>query len=133
MAAWRRSALSECCLLVKVFRITILCINLMKSVSNVRIDLYHAIFITKSFIVTITMMISIINNITWCQYSKIRYWVGILYNLRFQRYFGAKKFCYVNFLFMRGKSLYLLNRKNLNAILEPNYGPLVTTLYIKGL
>ena len=53
-------------------------------------------------------------------------------NLRFQRYFGAKKFCYVNFLFMRGKSLYLLNRKNLNAILEPNYGPLVTTLYIKG-
>ena len=36
----------------------------MKSVSNVRIDLHHAIFITKSLIVTITMMISIINNIT---------------------------------------------------------------------
>ena len=53
-------------------------------------------------------------------------------NLWFERHFVSQKFhYYVTFLFMRGENLYLLNRKNLNAILSHNSRTLyVATLYI---
>ena len=50
-------------------------------------------------------------------------------NLWFERHFVSKKFhCYAVVLFMHGKNMRLFNRKNLNAILFPNFQTLLALL-----
>ena len=50
-------------------------------------------------------------------------------NLWYERHFGARKFLYyATFLFMHAVNLRPLNIKILSAIVEPNFGPLMSLL-----